>query len=257
MKRAISGDFQRRCGLGAGLIFAISLAACTAPPTKPAQETSGAASWVTTPLIKTAQRTPSGLMLRGVTAPAGRVVVRGQAGVAYATSADEQGRFALRIASPATDTLFVVETQIGQEAAPAPYRLLVTRDVGGPIALLTAGGPSLRLDPTGPLDVIDSDGRAWLASGRGGLGQNVSVSTAGRTAIEIPVQPDGRWVAPMQGGAPEISVGGQSYVRPNAGRPEAVAGLTVTPVSGGYLVIWPTSDAAPQSSWFPDRQASN
>lgn len=229
----------------------MALTACSAPVQKPARAEPDAAAWVTTPMIEAAERSPDGLILRGVTAPAGRVVVRAAAGVAYATSADNQGRFVLRIGAPAADTLFVVETQNGQEAAPAPYRLLMTRDPGGPIALLAPGGPSRRLDRTGPLDVIDSDGRALLASGRAAAGDAVPVSMNGGEERELVAGPDGRWILPIDG-ASFITVGARRYARPEMGGVSAAAPLTVSSVSGGRLVVWATSAGAAQASWFPE-----
>lgn len=236
--------------LGAATLMA--LAACSAPALQPAQAEPGASAWVTTPMIQAAVRTPEGLMLRGMTAPSGRVVVRGSAGVAYATNADGQGRFVLRIGPVATDTLFVVETQNGQEAAPAPYRLLLTRDPAGPIALLAPGGPSRRLDQTGPLDVIDSDGRALLVSGRGVPGGTASVATNGGAARDLRTGPDGRWVAPMDVASAEITVGGRRYVRPVMSGAPGETPLVVSTMSGGRLVVWSTSREVAQSSWFPD-----
>ncbi|CAN5276203.1 hypothetical protein BH10PSE1_BH10PSE1_05200 [soil metagenome] len=248
----MSGDFPR-CGTAILAAFClISVAACSEPVRQPAQTSLGSSDWVTTPLILGAERTAQGLTLRGVAAPAGRVVVRGAAGVAYATSADDQGRFTLRIGSPAVDTLFVVETQYGQDAAPAPYRLLVTGDVGGPIALLTPGGPSHRLDMTGPLDAIDSDGRTMLASGRSRPGAVVPITIGGGAPIAVQTGPDGRWIEQMEGGASTISVGGRSYVRPDLSAPLAGTPLTVTAAAGGRRVSWSAPGGSAQQTWFPD-----
>ncbi|MDB5420137.1 MAG: hypothetical protein JWR59_84, partial [Brevundimonas sp.] len=219
---------------------------------QPVQTPPEASAWVTTPMIQAAERAGDGLILRGVTAPSGRVVVRASGGVAYATSADNQGRFVLRIGAPAADTLFVVETQNGQEAAPAPYRLLMTRDPGGPIALLTPGGPSLRLDGAGPLDVIDSDGRALLASGRVAPGGTVALAMDDGVERSLGAGPDGRWVAPMAR-ASSVTVGGHRYESPAPGGGAASAPLSVTATSGGNLVVWTTTRGAAQSSWFPNR----
>lgn len=250
MKRAIWTDLKRRGrGLVGGATLA-ALAACSAPDRQPAEALAGASAWVMTPTVQRADRTNDGLILRGMTGPSGRVVVRAAGGVAYATGADDQGRFVLRIAPVASDTLFVVETQNGQEAAPAPYRLLITRDPAGPIALLTPGGPSHRLDMTGPLDVIDSDGRATIASGRAIPGADIQVALDGETARDLKAGPDGRWVASMDGSA--ITVGGRSYVRP-VGATAGEGAMRVISVTGGRLVVWSTSAKTAQSSWFPDR----
>lgn len=230
----------------------LGLAACSSPPAGPAQAPVEDAHWVITPEIHSVERSGSGLVVQGVAAPSGRVAIRGEAGVAYATNADDQGGFNLRIEAPSVDSLFVIETQKGQDAAPAPYRLLVTRDPDGPIALVSAGGPSLRLDPPGALDVIDSDGRASLASGRGAPGGAVSVSIGARSIERLPVADNGRWVVPLdgQGG---VSIGGRLFQRPGLPAPAQAGGLSVTETGGGRLVAWASAEGAPQFSWFPDR----
>lgn len=252
MKRAIWGDLNQSSRALACAVAVVALGACSAPENAPAQAPAGAEAWVTTPLIQRAERSDQGLILRGGTAPSGRVVVRAAGGVAYATGADAQGRFVLRVGPLASDTLFVVETQNGQEAAPAPYRLMVMADVTGPIALLTPGGPSRRLDQAGPLDVIDSDGQALLASGRADPGSSVSVSING-IKHQLRAGSDGRWVAPVEGGATQIAVGERLYSRPAQSVSPPGGELTATSVSGGRLVRWATSPEAWQSSWFPDQ----
>lgn len=252
MKRAIWGDLKPKGLAVLGAASLLGLAACSVPDHQPDQPMAGASAWVTTPLIQAAERSGRGLVLRGITAPSGRVVVRAAGGVAYATGADEQGSFVLRVGPLASDTLFVVETQNGQEAAPAPYRLLVTADPAGPIALMIPGGPSHRLDQTGPLDVIDSDGRALLASGRAAPASTVAVSLSDAER-EVRAGSDGRWVEPVDPAALKITVAERIYSRPPQGDTGPIAHLSVASVSGGRLVRWPTSQKASQSSWFPDR----
>lgn len=256
MKRAISSDFRR---LGVLALAAGGLAVafgCSAPTPQTPQGSVGTSSWVTTPMIQAAERTSQGLTLRGLAAPAGRVVVRGEAGVAYATGADDQGRFTLRIGAPTADTLFVVETQNGQDAAPAPYRLLVSRDSAGPIALLTPGGPSRRLDKAGPLDVIDGDGRSMLASGRASPGAVIPVVIDGAAPVGAHTGRDGRWVQSLEDGATTLAFADRTYVRPPLARTASSSPVTITVTTaggaGGKLVTWATPGGSVQESWFPD-----
>ncbi|MBJ7484371.1 hypothetical protein [Brevundimonas sp.] len=249
MKRA---NLLSSMGLWIGAAVALLvLSACTAPARAPQSSSSGPAAWVMTPQVEGAERRNGGLMLVGQAAPDGRVVVRGPGGVAYATSADATGHFALRIDIPGEAALFVVETQSGQEATPAPYRLLVSPDAEGPVALLTTGGPSVRLDSAGPLAVIDGDGQTVLASGRAQPGAMTAVSTGG-ASIERQAQADGRWVLPLTQGASELTVGGRRYVVPSLSVGEQGA-LSVRRGAGGRLVSWTTPGGAVQASWFPDR----
>jgi len=148
----------------------------------------------------------------------------------------------------------VVETQNGQEAAPAPDRLLVTRDADGPIALLTPGGPSRRLDPVAGLDVMDGDGTALLASGRAVPGTVVPLTIGGGISAQVQARANGRWIVPLKG--PEVAVGGRRYVRP---APAEITNadsvpLTVLASGGGRTVVWATPGGAVQHSWFPDRK---
>jgi hypothetical protein len=252
MKRAILDHLRRA---GAAILIGIGLgtmAACSAPVGQPAKVPVGASAWVATPMILSAERAGQMLTLRGITAPAGRVVVRRDAGVAYATGADDQGRFALGIGLPVTDALFVVETQSGQEAAPAPYRLFVTSDPDGPIALLTPGGPSQRLDAGGPLDAIDGDGRALIASGRSAPSQVLPVALGGAAPVAVRAGPDGRWVERLDAGQTLISVGGRRYVAPAWSGSGGPGALSVQPAGSGRLVRWATPGGSVQQSWFPD-----
>lgn len=253
MKRAIWRDVKRSRAVGLCSAALVALGACSSPASEPAEtQAAAAAAWVPTPVIQTAERAGPGLVVRGVTAPSARVVVRASGGQAYATGADAEGRFVLRVGSLASDVLFVVETQNGQEAALAPYRLWVAADPAGPIALLAPGGPSRRLDPAGPLDVIDSDGRALLASGRAEPGRAVSITTdRGRT--EVQAGADGRWVAVLEEAAGAIRVGDRSYSPPGLGSANAEQELSVSSTAGGRLVTWAASPGVPQTAWFPDR----
>lgn len=252
MKRAIVGEFRRFGTTMLAVVWLTGAAGCSAPPPKTTQAGFGASTWVMTPMIQKAERTSGGLTVSGFASPGERVVVRGGAGTAYATSADSQGRFTLKIGVPAADALFVVETQVGQDAAPAPYRLFVTHDANGPVALLTPGGPSQRLDEAGPLDVVDGDGRAVLASGRSAPGSVVAVGIGGSLPSGIRTGPNGRWVDQLKASTSAISVGDRHYVRPLAVAPAAKVPLSVTVAGDGRLVQWETPEGAVQQTWFPN-----
>ncbi|WGM47428.1 hypothetical protein KOAAANKH_02305 [Brevundimonas sp. NIBR10] len=227
-----------------------STAACTAPQSAPKSAAAEASAWVMTPQVESVERRQDGLMLGGRAAPDGRVVVRGPGGIAYATSADASGRFSVRIDAPREAALFMVETQTGQDATPATYRLLVSADIAGPIALLTPGGPSLRLDQAGPLDVIDGDGRNLLASGRAAAQGPTEVTTDG-SPVEIQANQDGRWVLPLASGSRVVVVEDRVYSIPSppTGSP---ASFSVERGPGGRMVSWNTPGGAIQNAWFPD-----
>ncbi len=233
-------------------------AACSSPERAAAPEAASgsarAGDWVTPPLIDSVERGRGDLIVKGSAAPLGRVVLRGAGETAYAAGADDRGRVELRIQPPAADTLFVVETRTGQDAAPAPQRLLVAKDPAGPIALLAAGAPTRRLDPAGALDVIDGDGQALLASGRAPPGTTVSVAVGGGAAIETRVGEDGRWTLLLDapgGAATDVTVEGRLYRYPGPG-PATSDGFALEAVQGGFRASWRLSASSRQSSWFPN-----
>ena len=230
------------------ILTAALLVGCGAP--EPATITSDAlaSGWVTPPMIETVERGANGLRVRGGAAPGGRVVLRDEGGVASAISADDAGQFEIRIAAPAQDTLFIVETQVGEDTAPAPYRLLVARDPAGPVALIGPGGATRRLDPAGGLDVIDSDGRALVASGRAAAGTQVAIGVGGQSSTVV-AGPDGRWSLTLPPGtASSVGVDQQTFVWPTE-VPDAEGRLT--PAPGGWWFTWQVSPTSSQASWFP------
>lgn len=240
-------------------IFAISAAtlatACIAPDRPATPVPTEVSGWVTPPTIDTVVREPFGLTVRGRAAPAARVVLRGAGDIAYAAGADAAGRFEIRIRPPTADSLFVVETQVGEAAAPAPYRLLVSRDLEGPIALVGPGAPTRRLDPGPGLDVIDGDGRTRVASGRAAPGTAVAVAVGTGEAFTPRVGPDGRWslVVPSAD-VRTITVAGRDF-SPPGGTGGAVDEPSLTPTPGGWRFVWRLSPTSRQTSWFPDRPA--
>ena len=241
-------------GITALAVFA-SVGACSRAPEGRAPEAQTSAGWVTPPQIERVERTASGLSVRGRAAPQGRVVLRAAGGTAYAVGADANGRFDLQVRAPASDTLFMVETQNGQDALPAPYQMLVSRDPAGPTALLGPGAPTKRMDRAGPLDVVDSDGHALVASGRAAPGSTVAVSVAGREPVQAHVGPDGRWSLALTSegaGAAEIVVAGRRYAYPGPALGSGAGdGLALASNPQGWSVSWPVPPRSRQGSWFP------
>ncbi len=210
--------------------------------------------WVTAPVIDSVARTAGSLLLRGHARPGSRIVVRGEDGTAFAVGAGDDGRFDIRMRPPQTDVFYVIEVQTGQDAVPSPFRLLVPGDPGGPIALIAAGSPTRRLDPGAGLDVVDSDGRSRIASGRAAPRTTISVEVDGRSPLTTTTDKEGRWSVGLDGrsdGPVTISVAGQSYVYPGVEPPDGETGRLV--VAGqGRAVRWSLSETAQQTSWFPD-----
>lgn len=255
MKRRI---FANAIAARSALILTVALAglgagSCSQPEERKATTAQAGPSWVMPPQIESVERTSSGLQVRGRASPQGRVVLRSVGGIAYAVGADGRGRFDLQIRAPATDTLFLVEAQNGQEASPAPYQMLVSHDPNGPIALLSSGAATRRMGRAGPLDVVDSDGHALLASGRATPRSMVSVSAAGRPALQARVGADGRWNVTLtsEGAGPaDIIVAGRRYTYPGPALGDTGA-LAIVSNPQGWSVSWPIPPKSRQGSWFP------
>ena len=204
-------------------------------------------------MVEGVEHTAGGLVVSGLATPMGRVVLRGAGETAYATGATAQGRFQLRIQPPAADTLFVIEATDGQNVSPAPWRLLAPRDPAAPVALVAAGAATRRLGRSGgPLDVIDSDGHAMIASGRAPAGTVIPVSINGRAPIQARAGADGRWSVVLDSvasSAGEVTVGERRYAWPG---PVDNGALTILPANGGWTLSWELSPQSRQSSWFPN-----
>lgn len=249
MKRAMFGRTI------AALLACLASAACSppaAPEAKRAQNPAAAAGWTRPPMIRSAQRTQEGLIFSGQAEPRARVVLRSDTGPAHAAAADEKGRFEIRITSPAGDLLLRPETQVGQDAAPSPDRLLIVAGGRGPVAILRAGGGTRRLDRAPALGAVDSDGRMRLVSGQGVPGSGPIELQAGGETGQVTPDAAGRWslVLPPSAGPDQILVGGRVFIWPGDG-PET-ATFSVDRVDAGWRVNWSGPAGGRQTTWLPD-----
>ena len=227
------------------------LAACTGERPDPAAAPDQTVSaWSTPPRVETVIRTAGGLTVSGQAAPDARVVLRGADGAAFAASADAAGRFDIRMNAPAGDVLLTPETQTGQDAAPSPERLLILAGGQGPMAMLSPGAASRRLDGAGLLGAVDSDGRMLALSGRGPAGEAVRITLDGRPAAVATADAAGRWsavVGPSTGPA-RLGVGAGLYDYPGAGDSDAGA----VRAGRGWRLTWSVPAGGSQSTWLPD-----
>ena len=236
-----------------GVALAAILGGCS--PSEPGEtvrpEAVAGTGWVRPPVIRQVRLAQASLIFSGEAEPGARVVLRGGEGAAYAAAADDQGRFEIRMVAPAQAVLLRPETQVGQEAAGSPDRLLVLAGGRGPIALLRSGGPTRRLDPGPALDAIDSDGLSQTASGRAAPGTVVRIE-AGGEAIAARSDASGRWSVMLGRTAPgePIRVGGTEFVWPGPGA--ADDGLRVDRTGAGWRVAWSGPGDARQWTWMPD-----
>ena len=163
MKRAMFG----RASL---VVLMCAASVACSPPNAPAadkaRDQAAAEGWTRPPMIRAVRRIPGGLVFTGEAEPGARVVLRSESGPAHAAAADDEGRFEIRVVGPTGDLLLRPETQVGQDASPAPERLLIIAGGRGPVAILRAGGPTRRLDRAPSLGAEDSDGRMRRVSGR-------------------------------------------------------------------------------------------
>lgn len=219
------------------------------PETTPGE---GQAGWAAPPRIESVSRTAGGLTVSGHAAPNARVVLRGADGAAFAASADGGGRFDIRMTAPAGDLLLIPETQTGQDAAPAPERLLILGDGQGPIALLTPGAASVRLDGAGALGAVDSDGRFLALSGQAQAGSSVRITVDGRPGAVAQADAGGRWTAVVGSstGPARLGVGPRIYDFPGDGGATAQAARS----GAGWRLAWEVPAGGRQITWLPDAQ---
>jgi hypothetical protein len=247
---------QAMCGKR-GMIVALTglaLAACSPAPREPAAEARQPAvtGWTRPPLVESVRRAGDGLVVGGAAEPGARVVLRSEAGAAYAAAANPRGRFEIRMAAPSGDLLLRPETQVGQDAAPSPDRLLILAGGRGPIAILRPGGATRRLDAAPVLGAVDSDGAARLVSGRVPTPSAPLTVVAGGETLRVTPDAAGRWslmLTPARGGD-EIRVDGQSFRWPGAGA--SGPGLQVERAGQGWRVGWPDPSGGRQTTWLPD-----
>ena len=236
------------------LLGCVMLAACSpsSEPRTAEARAETAAGWTRPPAIAAVRRAQGMLIFTGQAEPGARVVLRSEAGAAYAAAADDEGRFEIRMAAPRDDLLLSPETQVGQDAAPSPDRLLILAGGRGPIVTLRAGGPTRRLDPAPALGAIDSDGRMRLASGQSPDGATPVLVQVGGESGRVTPDSAGRWrlvLAPADG-ADEIRVGEARCVWPGEPAPGAPGG--VERAGAGWRVIWTGPGGARQTTWLPD-----
>lgn len=211
--------------------------------------------WIKAPVIDTAMRVANGIQVGGQALPGSRIVIRGEAGSAFAVVAGDHGRFGLRVPAPSTDALYVVEVQVGEDTIPAAARLLVAKDAAGPVALISPGSPTRRLDHGVGLDVIDSDGRTRVASGRAVAGEQVSVTVNGAAASVVTADRSGRWtldLGPSDAAGATITVDGRAHAYPGEAVSASPIGQLI-PGGDGVGLQWRLSDTAWQTSWFAEK----
>lgn len=231
----------------------VGLGGCMPEPERPTHDAAGnATGWTQPPRIDAVRHAQATLIFSGEAEPGARVVLRNDEGAAYAAAADPDGRFEIRMAIPSGSLLLRPETQVGQDAAASPDRLLILDGGRGPIAVLRSGGPSRRLDAAPVLGAIDSDDQSLLASGRTGApGQAVAVS-AGADALQVESGQGGRWSVVLGAIAANgvVRVGEAAFVWPGPGA--SGADFQVERAGQGWRIGWTGSRGARQWTWLPD-----
>lgn len=237
---------SRLVALGSlGVLGVLALvSACSAPEARTGRPPEGEerAQWDVAPRVNKAERTGDGLRILGETSPGGRVVARGADGGAFAATADARGGFELRLPARSGDHLLSLEVQRGQEAAPAPGRLLILDGERGPVALLAPGSPTRRLDAAPVLGAVDSDGEAMLLSGRAPSGEVVRVSIGAAPPMAVRPDQGGDWrLAVQETGSTRLTVNGRDFFYPGRGGA----------APGGRGQEWSAPDGARLWSWLP------
>lgn len=239
--------------ISAALSAALTSAACSrqGDGTAPGRADAPAASaWTMPPKIDAVLRQGDAIVVRGAAGPNARVVLRGRDGSAVAVGADGDGRFELRAPATPGDQWLKPEVQIGEDAVASPATLVLVQGGVGPIALLAAGRPSVRLDGEGVLDAVDADGRAMVLSGRsGGAPPDVLIDGARMPVVQ---ETGGRWRVDAPGSGPAaILVDGRAFAYPGAGG--EAADFKAERAGQGWRLTWPVAPRGRQTTWLPDR----
>ncbi|WP_428062811.1 hypothetical protein [Brevundimonas sp.] len=208
-----------------------------------------ASPWVRPPMIDRVMRDGAVLIVRGAADPNARVVLRAPDVAAVAVNADAAGRFEMRLPPLHGDVRLTPEVQVGEDAAISPETLVVIQGGAGPVALIAAGQPTVRLDGSGVLNAVDSDGSTLVVSGP--AGPKAPVVTIGGGAASVAPTARGQWKAMVgRAGGATITVDGQSFDYPgDAGG----SGLSIARAGQGWRIVWPVAPGGHQSAWLPDR----
>ena len=224
---------------------------CTPPSPAVAPREQADDGWTQPPTVTSARLAGATLIIGGIAEPRARVVLRNDAGAAYAVSADGRGAFEIRIAAPSANLLLQPETQVGQDAAASPEQLLIINGGKGPIAVLRPGSSARRLGASSALAAVDSDGRMTVASGLSS--ETLTVRTANQSTSVTP-DATGRWslmLNSVNSGA--IQVGDRAYDWPGWRDPTAdTTDPVVEYVGNGWQMSWMTMTGTRQSTWLPD-----
>jgi len=243
----------------AAMIVGPCLFACTPAPhdlNEPALPTETMQEWNRTPQIDQVRRDDGDLVFSGVAESEARVVLRNNAGAAFAAVADNEGRFDIRMAAPRGDLWLRPETQVGQTAGVSPDLLVIIAGGQGPILLLRPGAATRRLDSTPVLGAIDSDGRIRRLSGRVGEETRELVIAVDGVPLTVLPDSDGRWnaVTTPEAAFHTVTVGGETFSWPGDGARSAER--AVERAGSGWRIHWPL-DGGYQTVWAPDvRQAT-
>lgn len=235
-----------KCRIVTLTALCVTVAACSDGNVQPklADEASAASPWVQPPDIASAVVDGGTLVVSGVAGPGARVVLRGGDGAAAAVAADATGRFGLRMPAPTTAMVFTPEVLVGEVASQSPTRLVVIP--GGPAALMAPGQATRRLDGSGLLTGVDSDGGAIQIVGRGDTPPPVAID--GQPISTAPL-PGGGWRAVAMGaGGRRIEVGGRSYAYPGGVSEQD----GVERAGEGWRISMSTPPTGRQTTWLPD-----
>ena len=207
-------------------------------------------AWVQPPHIDGLRRDGGAILVRGAAGPGARVVLRGADGAAVAATADAAGRFELRLPPLDGDVLLRPEVQVGEDAAVSPETLVVIRGGAGPVALVAAGQPTVRLDAHGVLDAVDFDGKTLAASGHAPNGPP-TVSIDGAKARVSSVGGEQWRALSADSGTQSVDVGGRVFTLPDM---DGGASFSVERAGAGWKLTLPIAPQGRQTTWLPDIQ---
>lgn len=241
----------------AALVAGAVSAACEAPEPPPPPAADAAAAFAAPPAVVAVAVADDGLEVRGLAGAGERVRLLAAGGDAHGATADESGRFAVRIPASGADQLFGLTVQRQGRAVPAEGWLYVPPGGAGSALVLRPGAPAAPLEGAPLLAAVDYDGGGGLAvSGRTAPGTAVRVLLDGVVAGETEADATGlygvRLASPAAPGPHDIQVnaGGLRVERRlvlAAAPPDGVVGSA--PMEGGWRVAWRPPGGGAQTTY--------
>lgn len=232
-----------------GAVMVLPLTACGSGSAERKPQDAETTSWPQPPSVTEVVWNGNLAGVSGVAAPSARVVFSGEAGEAYAVTADDEGQFLLWIEVPQGGLMLHPRIQIGQTGVEGQGVMFLASHPKPVVAILFAGEGAYRLDGNRPLDAVDSDGEAMIVTGRFAPGHRTHILVGGQS-IPVTANEDGRWaVVTTTGPGPvDMVLDGVPYRFAGTGSASDVVSHT----ESGWTIRREWREGAVQTTWLPE-----